>query len=433
MCSVCLSVAAGIIVKTVTPLRYTAYWRGSQERNNVCLFAGCLTSQQQASVSQGRICSDNFTCCHTETEVADQTFYLTQSQYTDTGPTSPNADPITPGAWQGSHWRRNNEQTQNKTTAEHKTRFVCVADAVGVQRERARQDHHPGPADRGAEGRRGQRASRGRGAPQAGRPPLPRLLRLPHVRAPLHHDPRDGGHRPPHRQQARLTSSAICCRGLLLPLRDTSWHHSGYVIPCCRYWHNFVFRLDDSGQLIFLDDVVVCTSRLALTLVDVTLTSRCCHHCAPGEASFVLLTSITICWWPPDERHRYPYCQCSLTYAWRSKHSLEPRREQRWCVDWTDVHCKCERAKWVQVKMFCEVKVSERREILPSKPFEFISYPPLHCLCGVQTLPWISFALQTKRESLEPEASCVTNPLVVSSLSRNRREAMGDNVSVKLW
>ena len=68
---------------------------------------GCLTSQQQASVSQGRICSDNFTCCHTEIEVADQTFYLTQSQYTDTGPTSPSADPVTPGAWQGSHWSAN--------------------------------------------------------------------------------------------------------------------------------------------------------------------------------------------------------------------------------------------------------------------------------------------------------------------------------------
>ena len=71
----------------------------------VCL--GCLTTQQQASVSQGRICSDNLTCCHTEVEVADQTFYLTQSQYTDTGPTSPSADPITPGAWQGSHWSVN--------------------------------------------------------------------------------------------------------------------------------------------------------------------------------------------------------------------------------------------------------------------------------------------------------------------------------------
>ena len=72
---------------------------------------GCLTSQQQAGVSQGRICLDNFTCCHTEIEVADQTFYLTQSQYTDTGPTSPSADPIAPGVWQGSHWSANFEVT----------------------------------------------------------------------------------------------------------------------------------------------------------------------------------------------------------------------------------------------------------------------------------------------------------------------------------
>ena len=72
---------------------------------------GCLTSQQQASVSQGRICSDDFACCHTEIDVADPTFYLTQSQYTDTGPTSPSADPITPGAWQGSQWSANFEVT----------------------------------------------------------------------------------------------------------------------------------------------------------------------------------------------------------------------------------------------------------------------------------------------------------------------------------
>ena len=80
-------------------------------RGFVCLLVGCLTSQQNASVSQGRICSDNFTCCHTEIQVADQTFYLTQSQYTDTEPTSPSADPITPGTWQGSHWSANFEVT----------------------------------------------------------------------------------------------------------------------------------------------------------------------------------------------------------------------------------------------------------------------------------------------------------------------------------
>ena len=68
------------------------------------LFVGFLTSRQHASVSQGRICSDKFTCCHTEIEVADPTFYLTQSQYTDTGPNSASTDPITPGTWQGRHY-----------------------------------------------------------------------------------------------------------------------------------------------------------------------------------------------------------------------------------------------------------------------------------------------------------------------------------------
>ena len=72
--------------------------------SGVCVSVGCLTSQQYATVSQGRICSDNFMCCHTEIEVADQTLYLTQSQYPNTGLTSPSADPTTPGAWQGSHW-----------------------------------------------------------------------------------------------------------------------------------------------------------------------------------------------------------------------------------------------------------------------------------------------------------------------------------------
>ena len=32
----------------------------------VSLLAGCLMSQKHAGVSQGRICEDNCTCCHTE-------------------------------------------------------------------------------------------------------------------------------------------------------------------------------------------------------------------------------------------------------------------------------------------------------------------------------------------------------------------------------
>ena len=46
----------------------------------------------------GRVSSDNLTCCHTQREIADPTFHPTQIQYTNTGPTSPSADPITPGA-----------------------------------------------------------------------------------------------------------------------------------------------------------------------------------------------------------------------------------------------------------------------------------------------------------------------------------------------
>ena len=65
---------------------------------SICLFVCDVTSQQHASLSQGRFCSEKFTCCHTETEVADQTFYLFQSQYALPGPTSPNSDPITPRA-----------------------------------------------------------------------------------------------------------------------------------------------------------------------------------------------------------------------------------------------------------------------------------------------------------------------------------------------
>ena len=92
---------------------YLCFNLNTKQNNNtdVCLFVGCLTSQQHARVSQGRICTDKFTCCHTEIEVADQTFYLTQSQYTDTRPTGPSADPIMPGAWQGSHWSANFEVT----------------------------------------------------------------------------------------------------------------------------------------------------------------------------------------------------------------------------------------------------------------------------------------------------------------------------------
>ena len=106
--------------------------RRSRRQEICCLLVACLTSQQHASVSQGRICSNNLTGCHTEIEVADQKFYLTQSQYTDTGPTSPSADPITPGAWQGSHWN---------------CQFLSHwYDSTPKKKSRRKRDSNPGPS-----------------------------------------------------------------------------------------------------------------------------------------------------------------------------------------------------------------------------------------------------------------------------------------------
>ena len=83
--------------------------------------ACCLTSQQHVSVSRGRICSNRCTCCHTEIEFADQSFYRVLLQYTDTGPACPSADPVTPGVWKGSnqcthfcHWH--DDQKKRSTT-----------------------------------------------------------------------------------------------------------------------------------------------------------------------------------------------------------------------------------------------------------------------------------------------------------------------------
>ena len=64
-------------------------------------FVDCLMPQQHASVPEGQICSDNCTRWNTEIEVADQTYYLTQPQYTGTGPTSPSADPYNTGRLAG--------------------------------------------------------------------------------------------------------------------------------------------------------------------------------------------------------------------------------------------------------------------------------------------------------------------------------------------
>ena len=92
----------------------------------VCLLDGCWTPQQCTSISQRWIWLDNFSCCHTETEVEDETGYLTWSQYTDTGTTSSSTDPAMLGTWQGSHVHTSFEVPGLTVSGKGGDRSLCV-------------------------------------------------------------------------------------------------------------------------------------------------------------------------------------------------------------------------------------------------------------------------------------------------------------------
>ena len=84
-------------VQSHTDVRFTEvskarFGEGSVVLIFVQLFSGCLTSLQHASVSLGRISPSHS---------------ILTSVRRRTEPTSPSADPVTPGVWQGSHWITN--------------------------------------------------------------------------------------------------------------------------------------------------------------------------------------------------------------------------------------------------------------------------------------------------------------------------------------
>ena len=82
--------------------------RGCFER--MLLFLWYFQQQTDMKISFQGVCSTVtilLSCCYTEIQAADQSLHLTQSQYTDTGSTSPSTNPLTPGAWRGSHWSTN--------------------------------------------------------------------------------------------------------------------------------------------------------------------------------------------------------------------------------------------------------------------------------------------------------------------------------------
>ena len=86
----------------------TTSWPGVTGRDNkldllLLLFVGCLTSQQHDGVNLRDRSAQTIVRAAKLRQKLQQTLYLTESQYTDTRPTSPSADSVTPGAWQGIH------------------------------------------------------------------------------------------------------------------------------------------------------------------------------------------------------------------------------------------------------------------------------------------------------------------------------------------
>ena len=86
----------GVVPMECTQERHqTMYMHGKAE--TPCCWSVAERPCNMLVYLRNGICSDNRTCCHTEMETTDPTSYLTQSQFTDTGPTSPSTDPTTPG------------------------------------------------------------------------------------------------------------------------------------------------------------------------------------------------------------------------------------------------------------------------------------------------------------------------------------------------
>ena len=84
-------------------------------KNNNLFVSWLLNAPATCECISGTDLLRQCTCCHTEREAEDQTLYFTQSQYTDTGPTT---DPISPGTWQGSHWSANFDSNPGSSALE---------------------------------------------------------------------------------------------------------------------------------------------------------------------------------------------------------------------------------------------------------------------------------------------------------------------------
>ena len=91
--------------KQTCPWWTRAHEIGSPPALEFAMFVVCLTSQQHASVSQGWICSDNCTCCHTEIEVCRSNSHPVTVYWCPANQSQP--WPYNARCLAGSHWSAN--------------------------------------------------------------------------------------------------------------------------------------------------------------------------------------------------------------------------------------------------------------------------------------------------------------------------------------
>ena len=97
---VCLRISSDTCKKSLKRPSAVVCWLLNVPATCLCISGMDLLRQLNVLSHWYRSCRSNF---------------LSQSQYTDAGPTSPSMDSITPGAWQGCHWSTNFKVTDMTT------------------------------------------------------------------------------------------------------------------------------------------------------------------------------------------------------------------------------------------------------------------------------------------------------------------------------
>ena len=110
------------------------------------MFAGCLTSQQHANISQGQTCPNKFMCCSLRWILQIELSTTSSHSILTPGKPIPSTDPIVPGAWQGSHRSHWYDSTQkNPHSASRRLEQEVMSESSGPMADALLKDHQGNP------------------------------------------------------------------------------------------------------------------------------------------------------------------------------------------------------------------------------------------------------------------------------------------------